>query len=247
MTQTHNPRQGASPKGDFEHSLELEIEKLNTNKLTFGWINAPFTSWALSTVGIGFISFWYTGYSSCLSEEKQDNLAFSKIFTEIYQRRDKLNLLVNFGDSDTSLNDAITFLDPDLTYIFSDYKGKKLLELTVNMNAITYRLDLLSPAVLESHTNNTQTPSSDASDFDVSNDYWTETYQRFADSSGKLSSTLLIDPRSVDKNPSPTKINQIMTQVRSIAKELKNAPEFATFLRQQNMIKSSCVTRALRR
>jgi hypothetical protein len=245
MTEINESPDQRASNADFEQSLQADIKKLNAAKLDWSWINLPFTLWALSAIGIGFLSFWFQAYSSCAVDEKVDNLAFSKLFLEIYQRRDRISLLSSMDTSIDGLNSAITALDPDSTYIFSDYKGKKLLELTVALNSIAYKWKLLSQAISNTGTTTPQSAApSTIPDFNLTTDYWTEVYQRFATTSGNLSSTLLIDAQAASKNPVPSKLNDIITQIRSVATTLKNDPEFATFLRQQDVVRASCTVPA---
>jgi hypothetical protein len=249
MTEIKQSASSELSRADFERALQAELEK-SPNAWSWNWLNLPFTLWALSAVGVSLLSFWFNGYSSCTTDQRADNLTFSKLFLEMYQRRDRISLFANMDNSLDALNSAITAIDPDTTYVFAEYKGKKLAELTVNLNSIVYKWGVLSKEVTTTQasagTGTSDVPSvvpSSPPDFDLGADYWTQVYQQFATTSGNVSSALLIDAQAASKNPLPSKLNEVIARIQSVAKTLTNRPELAIFLSQQNMIKPWCVLR----
>lgn len=231
--------------GSFESELEAQIEKDSASKINWAWLNLPITLWILSAVGISLLGFEFNGYSRCVSEKRTDNLQLSRLFAEMYYRRDRLSLLDNAPKSTDGLTMAVSALDPDTTYIFKNFKGRKMVELILEMNSIVYKWEVLSAKVARSDVSvkPTGTAPTKPSSFDLNSDYWTLAFQEFASSSGNVPAALLFDAQAAAKNNAA--VDSVMDRVQFVAKTVKNSPDIAEFLSQQDLIQVRCFPRSL--
>jgi hypothetical protein len=238
------PPTAQSAANNFETELEAQIANDSAPKFSWAWLNLPITLWILSAFGVSLLSFEFNGYSTCASEKRADNLQFSKLFTEIYHRRDRIALLENAAKSAEGLAAAVVALDPETTYIFKDFKGKKLVELTLELNSIVYKWNILSTAVTGTDVSAKQPViSPKPANFDLSTDYWTQIFQEFASNSGNISAALLFDAQAAVKNN--TELDSVMDRIKSATGAVKNTPDIATFLNQQDIIQVKCFPRSL--
>lgn len=217
--------------GSFESELEAQIEKDSASKINWAWLNPPITLWILSAVGISLLGFEFNGYSRCVSEKRADNLQLSKLFAEMYYRRDRLSLL----DSAPKSTDGLT----------KNFKGRKMVELTLEINSIVYKWEVLSAKVARSDVSvkPTGTAPTKPSSFDLNSDYWTLAFQEFASSSGNVPAALLFDAQAAAKNNAA--VDSVMDRVQFVAKTVKNSPDVAEFLSQQDLIQVRCFPRSL--
>lgn len=103
--------------------------------------NAPLTLWFLTTVAIGSISATLAEYQNCRSDFKRDALEFRKLSDEIPGRNQLLYRKLKDARSEQEYNSIVeAFRSGESFYIYSDYKGKSINELSLIRSLLADKL-----------------------------------------------------------------------------------------------------------
>jgi hypothetical protein len=132
------------PDGQEQHSpVEGEKPRAKKHKKSAIWTiaNAPITLWLLSTVAVGVISATVTEQSTCNRDFERDALEFKKLSDEIPGRNRLLYKRLPDASSEDEYNQIIEkFIDGELFYVYSDYKGKTIKELSLMRTMLAKKL-----------------------------------------------------------------------------------------------------------
>jgi hypothetical protein len=249
----------------FEGELEAELirqEQAERVRFDYSWLNAPFTLWVLSTLAIGGLSFWYSSYSANYSACRTDNRQVAKLFYELYDRRAKISTLSHIGANIGDLKSAIRILDAEQTYTFTEFKGKKLVELVFDLNAIVDRRNLLSDderasndgrapsrrrALRQSKVRAIQENSPSPPDFSLKDRYWTLAFLRFSGSTAiNPPEGILADGKAALEIADSGKVSELLQRTRTLATEFNDQQDFTYFVRKSGSeFITQCWMRAL--
>jgi hypothetical protein len=93
--------------------------------------NAPITLWLLTTVAVGVISATITQSQSCESEFERDSLQFQKLSDELPERNKPLCRRLASSTNDDEYSNLIeSFRNGELFFVYSEFKGKTIYELS---------------------------------------------------------------------------------------------------------------------
>jgi hypothetical protein len=232
----------------LENGLEIVLREGQKKSRLAALLNAPFTLWVFSALALGFLSYCFNNYSTCVNLQRTDNRQISKLFFEIHFRRDKISFLSNMGDSFESLQAATRRLDPEETYVFADFKEKKLVEIAFDLHTVISRWNLVSGTTAkmppttgssggeEKQNSAFQSDFVEAPPFDLSSEYWSAVYFRFVNSAmGHSPHDVLQDAQvlmkaQLEKEEKEKRALDIVGRLRLAANNLRNEPVFAAFL-----------------
>lgn len=103
--------------------------------------NAPFTLWLLSSVAIAVITATITQEQACSKDFERDSLDFRKLSDEIPGRNRLLFKRLASTQNEAEYNNSIEQFEAGETfYVYSEYKGKSIIELSLMRSNLEKKL-----------------------------------------------------------------------------------------------------------
>lgn len=97
----------------------------------WSFLNSAFGIWALSSIVIGIITWTFTQYEDCTSKFVFYEDRFAKLLTEYQFREGRYKAAM--ANANFDYKKAETFRGPDTEYIFSEFKGKTLADISSDL------------------------------------------------------------------------------------------------------------------
>ncbi|MGY4351240.1 hypothetical protein ACVWXM_007733 [Bradyrhizobium sp. GM7.3] len=128
----------------WEKELDDQLIAQEKRKV-FSWsfLNQPIVLWLFSTIAVGILTFTFTNYSSCKSELQSDREKLSKLLNEVGFRDRQIGFRFPQDLSkDGAIEQAKQVINPNLNFMFKDFKGVRTEELRWNILNIADKWDL---------------------------------------------------------------------------------------------------------